>query len=133
MKPKISLITLGVADISRSREFYQKLGFPLKDGEDTDSVCFFMLEGTWLGLYPVDKLAEDAEISSDGSGFRRVTLAHNVGSEKEVDVVMQEALDAGAKLIKKPQKVFWGGYSGYFSDPDEHLWEVAYNPFFDLT
>lgn len=94
------------------------------------SVAFFTLNGSWLGLYGHDELAEDATVSPRGEGFKSVALAHNVESEAEVDAVVDQAVAAGAKLVKKPQKVFWGGYSGYFSDPDGHLWEIAHNPLF---
>jgi hypothetical protein len=93
-------------------------------------VAFFTLNGTWLGLYGYEALAEDVGVPADGSGFRGFSLAHNVASEAEVDAVMALAVDAGATQVKPPQKVFWGGYSGYFKDPDGHLWEVAHNPLF---
>jgi catechol 2,3-dioxygenase-like lactoylglutathione lyase family enzyme len=129
MKPRISMITLGVRDLEASIEFYEQgLGFPRM--ESPPEVAFFTLNGTWLGLYGRDALAEDVGIPADGEGFRGVTLAHNVASEKEVDTVMDQAVRAGASMVKEPQKVFWGGYSGYFADPDGHLWEVAWNPFF---
>jgi hypothetical protein len=122
------MITLGVRDIAASVEFYEKgLGFPRL--ESPPSVAFFKLNGTWLGLYGREALAEDAQVPADGSGFSGFALAHNVSSEKEVDGVVARAVKAGATLTKKPQKVFWGGYSGYFKDPDGHLWEVAHNPF----
>jgi catechol 2,3-dioxygenase-like lactoylglutathione lyase family enzyme len=128
MKPRMSMITLGVSDLPRSIQFYQMgPGFP-RHGE-ADNVAFFQLNGTWLGLYGREALAEDAEIEHAGSGFRGVTISHNVDSEAAVNTAMEQALEAGAKLVKKPQTVFWGGYSGYFSDPDGHLWEIAYNPF----
>jgi catechol 2,3-dioxygenase-like lactoylglutathione lyase family enzyme len=128
MKPRMSMITLGVNDLNRSVEFYQVgLGFP-RQGEE-ENVAFFDLNGTWLGLYGREALAEDAQVNPEGSGFNSFSISHNVSSEEEVEEVMQQALDAGAELVKKPQKVFWGGFSGYFKDPDGHLWEVAYNPF----
>lgn len=127
LQPRISMITLGVRDIALAIEFYEQgLGFPRIDSPP--EVAFFALNGTWLGLYGRDALADDAGISSAGSGFASFALAHNVHTETEVDEVMAQAIEAGAKLIKPPQKVFWGGYSGYFADPDGHLWEVAYNP-----
>ncbi len=129
MKPRISMITLGVRDLEASIEFYENgLGFPRM--ESPPSVAFFTLNGTWLGLYGREALAEDAQISAEGSGFSGFTLAHNVGSEQEVDEVIQQSVAAGATLVKQPQKVFWGGYSGYFKDPDGYLWEVAHNPLF---
>ena len=134
MKAKISLITLGVQDLKKSLTFYHEgLGFPTHNYKDGEDVVFFKLEGTWLALYPREKLAEDAMIPAEGSGFRGVTLAHNVDSKEKVDEVFQQALSAGATAVKKPQDVFWGGYSGYFGDPDGNLWEVAWNPFTDLT
>jgi catechol 2,3-dioxygenase-like lactoylglutathione lyase family enzyme len=129
MKPRISLVTLGVRDLAAAIAFYEKgLGFPRM--ESAPEMAFFTLNGTWLGLYGREALAEDATVSSAGEGFAAFTLAHNVGSEQEVDEVVAQAVEAGATLVKQPQKVFWGGYSGYFKDLDGHLWEVAYNPFF---
>lgn len=129
MKPRISMITLGVRDLSAAIEFYEKgLGFPRM--ESPPEVAFFTLNGTWLGLYGREALAKDATVSFEGEGFESFALAHNVSSEKEVDEVVSQAVDAGATLVKKPQKVFWGGYSGYFKDLDGHLWEVAHNPLF---
>ncbi|MEL6367538.1 MAG: VOC family protein [Pseudomonadota bacterium] len=127
MKPRMSMITLGVKDLEVSIGFYRHLGFP-REG-DEENVAFFRLNGTWLGLYGREALAEDANVSSEGSGFGGFAIAHNVTSEAEVDAIMQEAVAAGATIAKPPEKVFWGGYSGYFKDPDGHLWEVAYNPF----
>lgn len=121
------MITLGVRDLERAIEFYEQgLGFPRRDSPPT--VAFFTLNGTWLGLYGREALAEDATVPADGSGFEGFTLSHNVTSEDEVDAVVERAVAAGATLVKTPQKVFWGGYSGYFKDPDGHLWEIAYNP-----
>ena len=128
MQPRMSMITLGVKDLATSVKFYQQgLGFP-RHGND-DNVAFFNLNGTWLGLYGRNALAEDANVDANGSGFNSFTISHNVNSPDEVDAVVQQALDAGATLAKQPEKVFWGGYSGYFKDPDGHLWEVAHNPF----
>lgn len=128
MKPRISMITLGVEDLQRSVRFYEQgLGFPRM--ESPPSVAFFTLNGSWLGLYGRASLAEDAGVPSEGSGFSGIALAHNVDSEAAVDEVLAQAVSAGATLVKPGQKVFWGGYSGYFSDPDGYLWEVAHNPF----
>ncbi len=127
MKPRISMITLGVRDMKVAINFYQQgLGFPRLDSPP--EVAFFNLHGTWLGLYGREALADDAQVTAAGSGFEGFSLSHNVMSEDEVDGAMTEALTAGATLVKKPQKASWGGYSGYFKDPDGHLWEVAYNP-----
>lgn len=122
------MVTLGVKDFAAAVAFYEKgLGLPRVEPLG-DEVAFFALNGTWLGLYPWDKLAEDAELPGAGRGFRGVTLAHNLESKEAVDEQMAEALAAGATLVKKPRDVFWGGYSGYFADPDGHLWELAWNP-----
>ena len=96
--------------------------------ESPPEVAFFTLNGTWLGLYGRGALADDAGVPADGHGFEAFALAHNVASEAEVNEVMRHAIEAGATEVKKPQKVFWGGYSGYFRDLDGHLWEVAHNP-----
>lgn len=129
MKPRISMITLGVKDLEKSVKFYEEgLGFPRMESPPT--VAFFTLNGSWLGLYGRESLAEDAMVSPEGSGFSGFTLAHNLNSEAEVDQVIQQALNAGATLTKAAQKTFWGGYSGYFKDPDGYLWEIAHNPFF---
>ncbi len=129
MHPRMSMITLGVSDLQKSILFYEKgLGFPKMDSPP--SVAFFTLNGTWLALYPRHLLAEDATVSAVGSGFAGFTIAHNVNTEAEVDAVLQQAVNAGATLVKPGQKVFWGGYSGYFADPDGFLWEVAHNPLF---
>ena len=129
MQPRISMITLGVHDLDRAVRFYRDgLGFPQM--ESPPAVAFFTLNGSWLGLYGHDALAGDATVPAAGSGFRGVALAHNVHAAAEVDSVLAQAVAAGATLVKPGQKVFWGGYSGYFADPDGHLWEVAWNPLF---
>lgn len=134
MKPKIGIITLGVRDFARSLAFYRDgLGFPTHNFKADEGIVFFKLEGSWLALYPRDKLAEDATVPDDGKGFSGITLAHNEPSPEAVDKAFAEAIKAGATAVKQPQKVFWGGYSGYFADPDGYLWEVAHNPFTDLT
>ena len=117
-------MTLGVSDLELSIEFYRdKLGFPVR--LQLDDIIFFKLGELQLALYPWDELAEDATVESAGSGFRGVTLAHNVESYELVDSVLAEAITAGATLVKPEQRAAWGGYSGYFSDPDGHLWVVA--------
>ena len=134
MKPKISVVTLGVRDFAKSLAFYRDgLGFTAPNYKDGGDHVLFHLDGTWLSLYPRDKLAEDATVPDDGRGFSGITLAHNVKSKADADAVFAHAVSAGARPVKKPQDVFWGGYSGYFADPDGYLWEVAYNPFTDLS
>ena len=129
MKPRISMITLGVNNLEASVQFYEEgLGLPRMDSPP--EVAFFTLNGSWLGLYSRESLAEDTGVSAEGSGFAGITIAHNVDSEEAVDDVLKQAVEAGAKLVKPAQKVFWGGYSGYFADPDGYLWEVAHNPLF---
>jgi len=134
VKPKISLITLGVTDFPRALAFYRDgLGFPLHQYTPGEAFAMFSLEGTWLSIYPRASLAEDAQVPSEGSGFAGFTIAHNVASRAAVDAVFALALAAGAEPRKTPREAFWGGYSGYFADPDGFLWEVAFNPFTDLT
>ncbi len=129
MKPRISMITLGVRNLAESVRFYEQgLGFPKMDSPP--EVAFFTLNGSWLGLYGRDDLAADAGVSSEGGGFGGFALAHNVSSEEEVDQVIAQAVAAGGTLVKKAEAVYWGGYRGYFADPDGHLWEVAHNPLF---
>jgi catechol 2,3-dioxygenase-like lactoylglutathione lyase family enzyme len=133
MKAKIGLITLGVRDLAQSLVFYRDgLGWPTHKYNPDADVVFFALEGSWLALYPRDKLAEDAGVP-DGHGFGGITLAHNEPSPEDVDTAYAKAIDAGARAVKTPQKSVWGGYSGYFADPDGYLWEIAFNPFMDLT
>ena len=130
MDPRISIITLGVTDLPRSVEFYRDgLGLTLFD-ENTESIAFFQNRGTWLALYPRQSLADDVGISVEGSGFSGVTLAHNVRTREDVDELLDVAVAAGATLVKPARDTFWGGYSGYFADPDGHLWEIAWNPHF---
>lgn len=130
MEPRISIITLGVSDLARSVAFYRDgLGLTLFD-ENTESIAFFQNKGTWLALYPREALAADVGIATEGSGFSGVTLAHNLRSKEEVDDLLAVAVSAGATLVKPAQDTFWGGYSGYFSDPDGYLWEIAWNPHF---
>jgi uncharacterized protein len=132
MKAKISLITLGVSDLERSRAFYEDgLGFP-RHG-NSEGVVFFELEGTWLALFPREELAKDATVPLQNNVSQGFSLAHNVSSKEEVRETLELAEKSGGKIIKLGQDVFWGGYSGYFADPDGFLWEVAWNPFMDLT
>ena len=129
MEPRISLITLGVADLERASRFYQDcLG--LLRLETPPSVAFFELGKTWLALWPRECLAEDAGVSPEGGGFRGFALAHNVRSPGEVDALLRRVAEHGATVLKPGHFTDWGGYSGYFSDPDGFLWEVAHNPAF---
>jgi catechol 2,3-dioxygenase-like lactoylglutathione lyase family enzyme len=128
MKQHIHIITLGVKDLETSKKFYaETLGW--KISRPQEGIVFFQAGGVILALYPRDLLAEDAVVSPQGSGFSGMTLAYNAGSEAEVDEIIKDLKSKGVKIIKEPQKVFWGGYSSYFADPDDFRWEVAYNPF----
>jgi catechol 2,3-dioxygenase-like lactoylglutathione lyase family enzyme len=135
MKAKLSLVTLGVADLRRSLEFYRDgLGLAPENYDPDAGVVFFRMEGNMLlAIWPREDLARDAGISPEGTGFGGISLAHNVPSKEAVDAVFQVAVAAGATALKQPGDVFWGGYTAYFGDPDGHLWEVAWNPDIDLT
>ncbi len=128
MKPRISMIALAVADLEKSVAFYEE-GLGLPKMPSPPGVAFFNLNGSWLGLSERRALAADATVSPEGSGYSGFNLAHNVGSEAEVDAVMEQARAAGATVVKPVQKASWGGTHGYFHDPDGHLWEIAHNPF----
>ena len=132
MRPRLTLVTLGVDDMQRARRFYEALGFKASSASQ-ESVTFFDAGSVVLGLYGRAALADDAQVENSKPGFSGISLAHNVASETEVDAVIAEAVAAGGRLVKAAHKVFWGGYSGYFADPDGHLWEVAYNPFMPLN
>ncbi len=129
---RVNLITLGVSDVAASTEFYERLGWK-KSTASNDQVTFFHSNGTVLGLFARAALADDAQLDSVKDGFAGVTFAQNFDSEQEVDLAYTHAVACGAKSLKKPQKVFWGGYSGYFADPDGHVWELAHNPFMPLN
>lgn len=131
MQPRLCFVTLGVADVARSRAFYEKLGFK-PSSASTEAVCFMQANGVVLALWGRAALAEDAGVADGGGGSGGVALAHNVTTKPEVDAVMAEAVAAGASVTRAAADVFWGGYTGYFADPDGHLWEVAYNPFMPL-
>ena len=128
MEPRISLITLGVSDLPRSIHFYTE-GLGLKMENDGEGIALFSMNGVRLALYPREALAEDCGApSAEPSGFSGITLAHNVDSRKRVDCLMKRATEAGATLLQEARDRFWGGYSGYFADPDGHIWEIAWNP-----
>ncbi|WP_158865841.1 VOC family protein [Leifsonia sp. AG29] len=126
MDQRISLVTLGVADLARSRAFYEE-GLGWTPAESPEGVVFYQLPGMAFALFGRDDLADDAHHPIDGT-FSGITLACNQRSEEDVDRVFAEAEAAGARILKPAERVFWGGYSGYFADPDGHVWEVAYNP-----
>ncbi len=125
------MVTLGVKNVPAARAFYEKLGF-VASGFDSEAVTFFDMNGTVLGLYGHDPLAEDAGVSADGSGFRGVSLAINLETKAKVDEALAFAESCGGRIVQPAREVFWGGYSGYFADPDGHLWEIAYNPITEL-
>ncbi|HRO51212.1 MAG TPA: VOC family protein [Hyphomicrobium sp.] len=137
MEPRISLLTLGVEDVARARTFYEKLGFAASSAS-TDEVAFFAAGGVVLAVFGRAALAKDAGVPDAGLGgagkaaFSGVALAHNVRTDEEVPAVLAAAEAAGGAIVKPAERAFWGGVSGYFSDPDGHLWEVACNPFFPL-
>lgn len=132
MKLRINLVTLGVTNMERARAFYERLGLVTSSASNAD-VTFFDVNGIVLGLFGHDALAEDAHVTATPvPQFRGVSLAWNAESEAAVDAIIDQARAAGSLILKSPGKVSWGGYSGYFADPDGHLWEVAYNPVFPL-
>lgn len=135
MEPRVSLITLGVQDIPRATEFYSRLGWQPAPPSN-EHVTFFQAGGMILGLYGRTALADDAglppEAAPEGKSIR-VALAYNTRTKEDVDAVLAEAKSAGAEIVKPAEDTFWGGYSGYFADPDGHLWEVAWNPGFPIA
>jgi catechol 2,3-dioxygenase-like lactoylglutathione lyase family enzyme len=131
MDQRLSLVTLGVADLDRSLRFYEALGWT-RDNQNPE-VVFFQLNGMVLALWPRKNLAADAKLSAEGSGFGGIALAYNARDRAEVDAVLAEAERAGARILKPAEEAFWGGYSGYFADPDGHPWEVAWNPEWKLS
>lgn len=129
MEPRISFVTLGVADLQRATRFYEEvLGLPRLD--TPPGVVFFEMGKTWLALYPRELLAEDAGVPAEGSDFAGFTLAHNVRTEEGVDALLAEVEARGGRVVKPAQAADWGGRTGYFADPDGFLWEVAWNPKF---
>jgi len=128
--PRVNLITLGVSDVARSTKFYESLGWK-KSEQSVEGTTFIQLGVNVLSLYGYEKLAEDATVQpGEQQRFPGFTLAINADSPEEVNEIINSAREVGATITKEPEKVFWGGYSGYFADPDGFLWEVAHNPFF---
>lgn len=131
MEQRLSLVTLGVTDLKKSRDFYRHLGWKESDQSD-DDIAFFQAGGIVFGLWSRASLAEDSAVEDTG-GWGGVTLAYNTRSREEVDEVIEGARSAGADISREPEQTFWGGYSGVFVDPDGHPWEVAHNPFWEIT
>ena len=128
---RVSLITLGVDDLDRARAFYEALGWT--PAEATEGIVFYQLQGQVLGLFGRAALAADQGRPEATLGTGAMTLAQNFATKAEVDAAFDAAVAAGATALKRPEKVFWGGYSGYFADPDGHVWELAMNPFWPLA
>jgi len=132
MKPRLNIVTVGVADLKKSRQFYQDaFGWNPAKGSD-ENIVFFYHGGIVLGLFPMNLLAEDAGVPAERTGFSGITLAINTASREELDKLYQKALDAGAKSLIAPRDTFWGGYDCYFADPDGHPWEIAWAPFWEF-
>ncbi|WJJ96647.1 VOC family protein [Algibacter luteus] len=132
MEQRLTIIGLGVKNLKVSSEFYEeKFGWK-KTESSNESIVFFQLNGMLLSLYPIDKLAEDAGVSSEGEGFKAFSLAYNTRTKEEVDTLIETLKARGVKIVKQPEEVFWGGYSSYIADPDENLWEIAFNPYLKL-
>jgi catechol 2,3-dioxygenase-like lactoylglutathione lyase family enzyme len=131
MEQRISLITLGVSDLARAKAFYERLGWR---GHEVQETVFFQAGGLAVVLWGEDKLADDAGVArGSDQGFRGMSLAHNVRSREEVDAIVAAAEAAGATVTRPPAETFYGGYAGYFTDPDGHAWEIAHNPGFTLA
>jgi catechol 2,3-dioxygenase-like lactoylglutathione lyase family enzyme len=132
MEQRISVVTLGVEDLARSRRFYEQ-GLGWKRGNASEEVVFYQAGGMVLALFPRRHLAEDAAVSPEGAGFGGITIAYCARDRAEVEAVLAAAAKAGARILKPARDVFWGGYAGYFADPDGHPWEVAWNPHWTLA
>ena len=132
MEQRLSLVTLGVADVARSRRFYEALGWK-GSGPADGSVVFFQAGGMIVSLWSRAALVHDSGLKDTGATFSGIALAHNVRRKEDVDAVIREAVAAGGTLVKAAADVFWGGYQGYFADPDRHVWEIAWNPGFTIT
>ena len=132
MEQRLTIITLGVADLKTAAAFYENTFGWKRTPASNEHIVFYQLNGMLLSLFPKTSLAEDAKSDVMGTGFKGFTLAYNTRSEKEVDELIEKLRKQGVQIVKEPQKVFWGGYSSYVADPDGNLWEIAYNPFLPL-
>lgn len=132
MEQRLTIITLGVKNLTESRRFYEEVVGWKPEKNSSGEIVFFKLNGIMLSLFPREELANDANIPSAGAGFKGFSLAQNLRSELEVDELFNQLGAKGVMIIKPPQKAFWGGYSGYIADPDGNLWEIAYNPYLSL-
>ena len=133
MEPRVSFITLGVRDLARATSFYKDVLRLPQLPSPAGVVAFFEMGKTWLSLFPREDLAADAGVPAEGSGFRGISLGYCTRSRDEVDTLIARAESAGAKVVVAPRETFWGGYGAYFADPDGHLWEIAWNPFWVVT
>ncbi|WP_430966556.1 VOC family protein [Spongiimicrobium sp. 2-473A-2-J] len=132
MEQRLTIVGLGVADLKVSTAFYEENFGWKKMDTNNEGISFFQLNGLLLSLYPREKLAEDAGVASEGSGFKAFSLAYNTRTKEEVDALIEQLESKGVTIVKKPEEVFWGGYSSYISDPDGNLWEIAYNPYLPI-
>jgi len=132
MEARLTMVSLGVHNLKKATHFYENVLGWEKTSASNEHISFFKLNGILLGLYGWEPLADDAGVPAGGQGFRGVTLAHNARSKEEVDDIFTSLDQKKVRIVKPPQDVFWGGYSGYFADPDGHLWEVAWNPYLSL-
>ncbi len=132
MEQRLTIVGLGVNNLEVSNGFYENIFGWKKLKSSNESISFFQLNGILLSLYPKDKLAEDAGVSHEGNGFKAFSLAFNTRTKDEVDDLVTDFQEKGVKIVKQPEEVFWGGYSGYIADPDDNLWEIAFNPFLPL-
>ena len=132
--PRLTVVTLGVADLNKSTKFYASV-LATSPNTSNEGVTFIELPGTWISLFPLENLAKDIspEVPITRGGFSGFTLAHNARSKEDVIAIIERAKSAGARIMKEPQETFWGGFSGYFADPDGYYWEVAWGPMFEFT
>jgi catechol 2,3-dioxygenase-like lactoylglutathione lyase family enzyme len=131
MEQRLTFLTLGVKDMKTAIDFYENKFEWRRSDKSTENLILYELPHFLFALYPLDALAEDAQVAPGGDGFKGFAMAYNVWSEQEVDEVVESLRAKGVKVVKEPQQVFWGGYSSYIADPDGHLWEIAYNPFLE--